>query len=411
MRPVEANQTPESNVRWPLARRVRILYVITQAVRGGAQTHVLNLIMGLRDRCDLELACGEEGFLTNVCRNAGIPVYIVPQLRRSGDPFSDLRSLIQLRAVMKQVCPDLVHTHTFKAGFVGRFAAWTLRIPSVYTIHAWLWGTEAVSKLESKLAIPLERLAAGWCDRIITVSAAGEKCVRAYGLSSPDKHVTVHNGISDRGLGRRRPASTPVIAMVARFVPGKDYEQLICAYAKLASKARLWLIGDGETQPRMEQLVRSTRLEGRVEFLGDRDDVAELLEQADIFALASESEMFPVSILEAMRAGLPVVASDVGGVAEAVEDGVTGTLVPKGSVERFSEALARLLSDSESRERMGRAGRTRFEALFESSAMQEKTYAVYLETLRARSVASADGRSSSLFIELSETPLIEASHK
>lgn len=369
---------------WKQARKLRVLYVVTQALRGGAQMHLLDLATGMHEWCEVHLACGEEGFLTEACRGRGIPTHIVPQLRRSGKALTDIRALLQTRAVMHRVRPDIVHVHTFKAGFIGRLAAWSLHIPAIYTIHAWLWGTKAVSRAESLLAIPLERLASRWCDKIITVSAAGEERVREHGLGWPDKHVTVHNGITDRMPGPRVHRDEPVIVMVARFAPGKDYDQVIRAFAPLSDRARLVLIGEGDTRPQMEALVRSLRIEDRVDFLGEKDNVPELLEQADIFALGSESEMLPISILEAMRAGLAVVASDVGGVAEAVEDGLTGLLVPKGDARRFSEALKLLIENPNRRDALGRRGRMRFEAQFKSGLMQQRTYRLYVETVRAR---------------------------
>lgn len=389
------------DANWAGGRKLKVLYVITQAIRGGAQTHLLDLATGMQMACEVHLACGEEGYLTEACRKLGIAVYIIPRLRRSGNIYSDLVAFAHTRRLLAVTKPDIVHVHTFKAGFIGRLAAWTLNIPVVYTIHAWLWGTDAISKRASMLAIPLERMASRWCSKIITVSGAGAKLLQAHKLADPAKNATIRNGIASRPIRKSPPRATPVITMVARFAAGKDFEQLIRAFAPISSRAMLRLVGDGETRPRMEELVRSLCLCERVEFLGERQDVPEILEGSDIFALASETEMLPISILEAMRAGIAVVASDVGGVSESFEDGVSGILVPKNDTNSFSEALAYLIDNPEERTRMGVAGRRLFESEFECGVMQIKTYLLYLDVLHAQ---VAEVSSATQSIQLAEAP-------
>ena len=371
------------------SRKLKIMYIVTQADRGGAQMHLLELASAMRELCEVHVAAGEEGFLTTACRAQGITVHVLPHLRRAHNLLSDTIALWETRALLRAQKPDLIHVHTFKAGFIGRLAAWSLGIPVVYTIHAWLWGTAAVSRTASLLALPLERIAARWCDRIITVARAGEDLVRRYRIASPGKVVTIHNGIGDSpSLARHTRNITPIITMVARFTAGKDHEQLIRAFATLPQRARLWLVGDGETRIQMEQLVRTLGLSGRIEFLGEREDVPELLVKSDIFVLASESEMFPISILEAMRAGLPVVASDVGGVCEAVVHGKTGLLVPKGDTFALANALSVLIEKEDQRCCLGHAGRESFAVSFQRDVMRERLHRLYSEVLRSRGLGS-----------------------
>ena len=362
--------------------RPRILYLVTRAERGGAQTHVLDLACAMRPDFEVSVATGEEGFLTEACREKAIPVYVLPHLQRQVRPIADARASWEICQLIRKLRPDLLHLHTFKAGFLGRLAGQILGIPSVYTIHAWLYGTAAVSHLSSALSGPCERLAARWCKRIITVSQAGARVVRGHRIGSPSSLVTIHNGLPDSSeLARLSPTKTPVITMVARLIEGKDHDLLLRAFASIPKGPRLRLVGDGPNRASLESLARELGIQEQVDFLGNRDDVASLLATSDVFVLASRSEMLPISILEAMRAGLPVIASDVGGVGEAVVHNDNGFLVPNGSLSALAQALTDLTNDYKLRLRMGQAGRQRFTDRFLSSSMQERTRGIYWDVL------------------------------
>jgi glycosyltransferase involved in cell wall biosynthesis len=199
-------------------------------------------------------------------------------------------------------------------------------------------------------------------------------------------HV-VHNGVRDvaEALRARPAASPPRIVSVARFEPPKDQATLLAALARLADLDwELDLVGDGPTEPATRALARRLGIAGRVRFLGYQPDVVATLARAQIFALSSRSESFPRSVLEAMRAGLPVAASDAGGVAEAVEDGITGALVPRGDAASFAEALRRLLLDPAARRQQGAAARARYESRFRLEYMLEKTAALYAAICQRR---------------------------
>ena len=166
---------------------------------------------------------------------------------------------------------------------------------------------------------------------------------------------------------------------MARFEAPKDHSTLLCALARLLDlDFRLQFVGDGPELAAARHLASDLALKDRVEFLGHRHDVADLLARAQVFALSSRSESFPMTVLEAMRARLPVVASNVGGISEAVEDGRTGLLVQIGSADAWADSLKRLLVDSELRGWMGANGRNRYLELFEHDRMLARVTSLYL---------------------------------
>jgi glycosyltransferase involved in cell wall biosynthesis len=237
------------------------------------------------------------------------------------------------------------------------------------------------------LGPPCERLAAGWCNRVITVSEAGASLARKHRVAPAAKIVTIHNGIRDcpeRAVaGRdRSPVNSPVIIMVARFTEVKEHDVLLRAFASIPAGPRLRLIGEGPLRENSEKLAQQLGVADRVEFMGDREDVASLLASSDLFVLVTKFEMFSLSILEAMRAGLPVIASDVGGNGEAIENGKTGFLVPGGSVNALAEALSLVLDDADLRLCLGRAARQRFTQRFLFTYQEQNTRSVYQDILR-----------------------------
>ncbi len=179
----------------------------------------------------------------------------------------------------------------------------------------------------------------------------------------------------------QRPGThaVPTLITAARFAPPKDHLLLLEALSGIQGDWRLLLVGDGPTRCKVEQAAVALGLADRIAFLGTRGDTDELLAQADLFILPSKWEGLPLSILEAMRAGLPVIATDTGGVAEAVSDGVTGYLTPPGDAATLRDRIQRLIGSRDLLLAMGAAGRSRYEQDFRIETMVQKTVAVYRE--------------------------------
>jgi glycosyltransferase involved in cell wall biosynthesis len=358
---------------------MHILYVITRAEMGGSQTHVLDLLRGFQQDHQLTVATGEHGFLTEEAAKLGVNVEVLSNLVQPLQPMRDLRAVGELSRLIRRIKPDLVHCHTSKAGIVGRVAARLTSTPALFTAHTWSFA-DGTSKIWKLVGTPSERIAAKWTKRILAVSDSNRQLAIHRGVAPPEKIVTVHNGIEDTPL-RAQAGRDPVprIVMVARFAPQKNQAQLLEAVSEIDLPFKLTFVGDGPTRAAAESLAAERGLKDRVEFLGIRKDTSEILAAGSIFALATNWEGFPITILEAMRAGLPVVATDVDGVREAVTHNSTGYLVAKSDTTALRERIVELLGDGDKRSRLGGAGRARYESEFTNASMLRKIDSVYRE--------------------------------
>jgi len=366
---------------------MRIAFVSTRSdVIGGSNVHIRDLAVAAR-------AVGHEVFVLGGGRGPfaidveehGIRYVMIDGLGRAIRPHRDFVAFLALRAAFRQVRPDLISLHTAKAGLLGRVAAVGARVPVLYTPHGWTF-TAGVPPAEARVYALIERLAAPLATRIINVCAFEEAIALQRRVGRRQQQVVVHNGMPDLGYRHRAAPSSapPMIVMIARFEPPKDHATVLAALAQcLDLEWRLRLIGDGPAMASVRATADELGLTPRIEFLGARNDVAALLSESQLFVLASRWEGFPRSILEAMRAGLPVIASDVGGVHEAVLDGRTGFVVPPQDDAALATALRSLLEDAALRSAMGTAGRRAFERHFTFERMAARTFQVYAEVLGA----------------------------
>lgn len=366
---------------------LRIVYIITKAAPiGGAQIHVRDLAAAVaaEGHFPTVITSGSGTFIEDL-RALGIPVVLLRHLTAPIRPLHDLRALREIHSAIAKLEPDLIAAHSSKAGILARLAARRLRVPVVFTVHGWAF-TPGVPPLEAALYRRVERLVGPLASRIIAVSEYDRRLGLEAGIAPADRLVTVHNGMPDVPPELRAdPARSPArLVMVARYGAQKDQPTLLRALAGLRQHPwELDLIGDGPMMAGTEALARELGLGERVHFLGQRNDVDRRLAAAQISLLVTNWEGFPLSILEAMRAGLPVVASDVGGVAESVRDGESGFLVPRGDVAQLRDRIERLLNDPGLRVRLGASGRARFVHDFTLSVSVRRTMAVYRDTLAA----------------------------
>jgi glycosyltransferase involved in cell wall biosynthesis len=358
----------------PSPRPLRVLGFITHLDVGGASDAALNACAYVdKERFDAVLACGpspdEESDVMCRARDLGVEVVTMPALVRSIDPVRDVRALRALRRVIRDIAPDVVHTHSSKAGFLGRLAARRERVPVViHTVHGWSFH-DYMPRRRRSLFIGVERLAARWTDRIVTVSDLDRAKGLAAGIGTAERYSVIHE-LNDlepflRARGNRAAAQArlgvgpdgPVIGTVGRLSDQKDPSTFVHAAAAIAAELReaqfVW-VGHGPLRESMEQLVGDSALGDRFLFTGARRDVAEILPAFDVFLLTSLWEGMPLVIPQAMACGVPVVASTADGNLELVRDGDNGLLAPPREPRVFARRVIELLHDADLRERIVR---------------------------------------------------------
>lgn len=366
---------------------LKILYIITLPDLGGAQVHLLTVASEMAARGHgVSVVVGREGWLTERLQRAGIETVIVPDLVREISPCRDIRAVLAIRRLFLDQRPDLVHCHSSKAGIVGRLAAWLSGIPVIFTAHGWAF-TEGVAPLKRRFYQWLEMAAGFWAWRIVCVSDYDRRLGCRWLPMHGKKIMTIYNGISLEAPKRSGQSSGPLrLVMVARFAPPKCQEDVLRALDRLRdhggkSPVEVDFIGDGPELARVQRIAKELELEDDVRFLGNCTDVPTLLPRYDGCLLISQWEGFPISILEAMRAGLPVIASNVGGVKEALLEGKTGSLVPKGDIVVLAEKIRYAAAHQEEFSHMGEEGRRFFLANFTLDQMMERLGQLYDEVL------------------------------
>lgn len=362
---------------------MKIVFISTRSdTIGGSNIHIRDLSIRLRrEGHHPHVLGGQNGLFSDDLEKYDVPYTPLKYLTRSISPITDVRAISEIRRHIRALSPDVLSLHTAKAGAVGRLAAVGLKIPVVYTPHGWTF-TEGVPRNEAVLYELVERILAPLSKRIINVCESDYKLAVRKRISVK-RLITVHNGMPDVDVPLAQPAMSPTrLLMVARFEEQKDHKTLIEALATLRDlEWALDFAGVGPLQEEVERLVDLHGLNDRVAFLGHRDDIAQLMSKSQVFALITKWEGFPRSILEAMRSGLPIVATDVAGIPEAVEEGVTGMLVNRGSVAALSQKLRLLIEDPNLRATLGKEGRRRYLARYTFEMMYQRTMEIYKELL------------------------------
>ena len=369
----------------PQVDLVKIAYVVTRSDQmSGPQVHIRDLASALAMRGhQVAVLAGGSGLFFEELKRRRIPCHALRHMVAPIRPDRDPRALFELVSVLREIRPALLSTHSTKAGILGRLAGRMLGIPTVHTAHGWAF-TDGIAPRRARVYRLVERSVVPLTARIITVSEYDRRLAIQRRVAPSSKPVTVHNGVPDvRSALRAEPGRRPArLITVARLERQKDHPSLFRALSGLVSSEwTLDVVGDGPERSALEALTEEVGIGDRVQFLGARNDVAELLASSQVFLLISKWEGFPRSILEAMRAGLPVVATDVAGVRESVLHAESGFLIPRGDDDLVRQRIAELIADPTLARRMGDAGRRRYEEHFTFDAMLEKTCAIYEDAL------------------------------
>jgi glycosyltransferase involved in cell wall biosynthesis len=359
--------------------------VVTLAEVGGAQTYVASLLPALTERFDVVVAAHGVGPLREAAIASEARYLPLEHVRRPISPVRDLLGLIELVRLLRRERPDIVHASSSKAGVLTRLAARFVGVPiRLFTVHGWSFL--AYSGFTSRLY--------RWADRLVRPLTTATICVsegeQAAGLEAHtcvgERTVVIPNAVDVSAAPQsQHDRTTPMIVAVGRLKAPKDFITLVRALSVLPPRSfDALIVGEGPDRRKLEQEIERLGLTPRVQLAGERSDVPELLARADVFVLSSESEGFPVSVLEAMAAGLPVVASRVGGVPEAVLDGETGLLVRPRDPDELAAALESLIARPELRRRLGAAGRARAEERFDLEPFRQAHVELYSRELARR---------------------------
>jgi len=373
---------------------IKVLLAITQSEFGGAQKYVYYLATSLpKDRYDVTVACGAGGLLVPKLQEAGIGVIPVPSLLREINPIQDFLAFLHLLRVIRKRRPHIVHTNSTKAGFLGRLVAKCAGVPViVFTAHGFVLN-EPMGILGRSLFTVIERIGGMLSDAIIAVSETDRLTAIQHRVISPDRIVTIRNGLDIESLDSPHSSaiaqkrvelglldSHRVIGVVANFYVTKGLPYFLRATAHVKEafpEAKFALVGDGERRRELEALTNELNLNSSVLFLGQRNDVPELLPLFDVFVLPSVKEGLPFALLEAMAAARPIVATAVGGVPELILDGQTGLLVPPKDPQALAEAIISLLRNPRMATAMGVAARQRVLDHFTVDRMITETEQIY----------------------------------
>jgi glycosyltransferase involved in cell wall biosynthesis len=380
---------------------VRVAQVITRFMAGAGGVALRGALALDPARYDVHFIIGSGDRLVDEAKSAGFEVTTVPSLHAEVAPWRDLQALRDLTSVLATGSFDIVHTHSAKAGTLGRLAARRAHIQRVvHTFHGFPFH-EFQSALRRSVYIGIERYLGTITDAILAVGPqiAAEAIRRSIAL--PERVRTIGVAVplgpppstADRAEARRLlgvPLGMTVVGTVGRLDYQKAPEHFVEAVAQLNRPEvfAVW-IGDGPQRSKIERMVAKRGLSERFALLGDRADVARLLPGLDIFAMASRYEGLPCAIVEAMAATRPVVATAVNSVPSIVVPGVTGLLVPPGRVELLSRAIAYLVDRPEVAACFGAAGRAALGREMTPSALGEILDATYRSLLDDRGVRSS----------------------
>ncbi|MBC7329541.1 glycosyltransferase family 4 protein [bacterium] len=369
--------------------RPLVIQLITRFIRGGAQLGVLLLAKNLpKFGYDVLVATGLEGELIGQAKKEGIPLYLIPSLKRDVSPFHDILALFQIISLLRKKKPAILHTHTSKAGFLGRIAGRICRVPViVYSPRGHVFSGY-FSPLKTKIFWLCEKLTLKMCDAFVCLTDEERREWIKYGFNHPRMSV-IPSGVEierfenpkisplslrkNLGIGEEEK----VVGFIGRLAPVKGARYLLLAGEILTKRYPnfvLLFVGDGEEREELERMARERGI--RALFLGNREDVEDFYHISDLVVVPSLNEAFGRVVVEAWSAGKAVVGSDVGGIRDLIDDGETGLLVPPANPFSLAEALEKLIKQESLARKLGDKGKEKAE-LYSVSAMMEKTVKLY----------------------------------
>ncbi len=365
---------------------MKILYCITRSTWGGAQRNIWELIKNqVKLRNQVVLVVGDSGDLAEKVKNdlPQVKVIVLPSIQRSINPVKDIQAIYQLRKIIKQEKPNIVHLHSSKAGVIGRIACLHKKCKVIFTVHGWSFTDGVASKKKKTIYRLIERSMWFLTDKYICVSKYDYNIgIRDKVIKNPKKAVVVYNGIDyNKNNNLNNEIHSPLrFIMTARFSNQKDQISLIEAFRDVKN-CELIFVGDGPTLARAKKLVLQNKLGNRINFVGFQKNVDKYLNESDVFVLSTHYEGLPISIIEAMSHAMPVVASNVGGNSELVVEGENGFLTH--DVDSLREALMSFVKKPEIVKEMGRKSLQIYQSEFKLNKFLNNTQKIYIDLLKS----------------------------
>ena len=384
--------------------RVKVLRIIARLNIGGPAIHTILLTEKLnRNLFDSVLVAGSEdeheGNMLNLMGENNVSPLVIPELGRDITFKDDIVAFFKIYRLIRRIMPQIVHTHTAKAGAIGRLAAKLAGVPViVHTFHGHVFHSY-FGRLKTNFFLFLERLCGRFTDRVITISQKQYDDILGFKIVHQDRMVVVPLGLDLNGFVKsprrngeiRRELGVSdycrLVGIVGRLVAIKNHKLFFEAARWVTGKLadiRFVVVGDGELRDELKRFIQKLGIEDKVSFLGWRNDLAKVYSDMDVLVLTSLNEGTPVAVIEAMASEVPVVATRVGGVSDLVEDGVTGYLVESGDAEGLGEAITNVLDNPEEAHKMGQAGRRKVYPAYDANNLVERIEDLYKELLREK---------------------------
>ncbi|PJE58191.1 MAG: hypothetical protein COU81_02160 [Candidatus Portnoybacteria bacterium CG10_big_fil_rev_8_21_14_0_10_36_7] len=343
----------------------KILFLITKAEFGGAQKAVFDLACALKNRYIITVACGKEGQgdddLISRLNEQNVKGVYLNHLKRNISPLSDLLAISEIKKITASVSPDIIHLNSSKAGVLGSYAASQLpasnRPKVIYCIGGWAFN-ENVSNIKKRIYLYAEKWSARFKDIIVTVSKSDRELAIKLGIASPEKLVAIHNGLNqnslcflkkDEALKKLLPESiykqnNKIVGTIANLYKNKGLDYLIKS-AQETQGVIFIVIGEGAERTSLERLIKDHNLTNKFLLVGSKNNASSYLKALDIFVLPSLKEGMPWVILEAMTAGLTIIATNVGGLPEMIENDKTGILVEPADNQALTTKINYLIQN------------------------------------------------------------------
>jgi len=404
----------------------KILYFITQSEFGGAQRYVFDLADNLKADFRVAVAMGEQGDngkLAKILHDNNIEYFIIPRLKRSISPINDIIAWFEIKKLIKNYRPDIIHLNSSKISILGSLASLFTKAKIVYTAHGWVFNEPLPAWLKY-FYLYAEKFTAGFKNKIICVSEYDRQTALKHKIAPVEKLITIHNGIAPINFypkeearrilsvileGAQRPIESPrlndetqdsiafgsrmtnnfVIGSIGNLYKTKGYEYLIEAANILMSdlsfprrrESKFVIIGGGSERKNLENLIKKYNLKNNFILAGQIDQAAKLLKAFDIYVCSSVKEGLSYTLIEAAQAGLPIIATEVGGNPEIIENNKTGSLVKPADARELADALQKLINDKNLQIQLGEKAKQKVNQNFGLGKIVEATRKVYLELL------------------------------